>query len=184
MEWNFWGIRRGTIRYSMNAILVGDSKLSDLTDRHEQVDTFMGLAITGGITGSVSTGAYVADRARTSYKLSKADETGGKYFQDWEQIKDQLADYSIGELADAQKDVLANKDIPKEGRRALSDYIYYSTYQQALIGANQQRHEDNKAYAKTENAKRLRESIANKQSVVLQRSTKKGAIRSRIGRPG
>ena len=112
---------------AMNAILVGDSKLSDLTDIDEQVDTFMGLAITGGVTGSVSTGAYVADRARTSYKLSKADETGGEYFQNWEQLKDQLADYSIGELADAQKDVLANKDIPKEGREH-SQTIYITPH--------------------------------------------------------
>ena len=59
----------GTI---LNAMTVGDSKLSDLTDGRQQLTTFLVCSAYGGFTSTVNSAAYVRDRIDNARKYNEA----------------------------------------------------------------------------------------------------------------
>ena len=132
---------------AMNAIFIGDNKLSDLTDIDQQVDTFMGLALTGGVMGTVNTSAYVIDRTRTANQLKKADSEAAQYIANWDGIKEQLKNLPVEERSQTIKDVLKRNDLTIPAKKAFADYTRTLTYRDALLGAAGQKMEDNRAEA-------------------------------------
>ncbi|MDD3230277.1 MAG: JAB domain-containing protein [Oscillospiraceae bacterium] len=163
----------------MNALLIGDNKMSDLTDIDRQVDTFMGLALTGGVMGTINTAAYIKDRSRTAGKLNEADRKSSEYFQEWDVIKSQLKDFSVDERSQSIKDVLKRTDIPNEAKKSFADYISALTYRDSLIGADSQIKKENKDLAEQNG----REMIINPRlkKVLSTVNQEKMELESRLG---
>lgn len=132
---------------AMNAIFIGDNKLSDLTDIDQQVDTFMGLALTGGVMGTVNTSAYVIDRTRTANQLKKADSEAAQYIANWDGIKEQLKNLPVEERSQTIKDVLKRNDLTIPAKKAFADYTRTLTYRDALLGAAEQKLEESRIEA-------------------------------------
>lgn len=130
-----------------NSLFIGDNKLSDLTNIDEQVDIFMGLALTGGVMGTVNTGAYVIDRTRTANQLRQADSEASQYIANWDGIKDQLANLPVEERSQTIKDVLGRNDLTVPAKKAFADYTRTLTYRDALLGAAGQKMEDDRTEA-------------------------------------
>ena len=119
----------------MNALLVGDNKLSDLVDLDEQVDTFMGLALTGGAMSALNTGGYTIDRARVGRRLRVADKAAGELFGNWARQKALLGDMNVGERTASVAATLRRNDITNEAKKAYMDYATSLTFKESMTGA-------------------------------------------------
>lgn len=151
---------------AMNAIIVGDQKLSDLTDIDQQIDTFMGLAITGGAMSGVNTAGYAADRVRTDRTLKTADQAALNYFDNWEKIKPQIEEMSVEDRADALKEVLKRNDISIPAKNAFSGYVSSLTYKEALTSSSDELRKQNAQKAR-QTGEKLYNTIQDKRSLAL-----------------
>jgi len=122
----------------MNAIFIGDEKLKDLVDLEQQVDTFMGLSITGGAMSGLRTGSYVADRANTRRKLNRDSKAASKYFDNWEETSKEFQNLSAEDRSIALTAMLQDNSIPKEAKEAFTKYAQTQTYHDSLTGAGEE----------------------------------------------
>lgn len=120
----------------LNSIFIGDEKLSDITDIEKQVDTFMGLFLTGGLMSAVNTSAVGVDFAKTSYKINNLNKKGYDIDADnWETFTQQVKDADINERKEIIKEIIQNDEISKEYKDIASQYIFNQSYKESMIGS-------------------------------------------------
>ncbi len=150
----------------MNALFIGDNKLSDLTDIDQQVDTFMGLALTGGAMSSLNTLSYSTDRVLTEKKVRNADQQASTLFDGWDEVKSQLSGMSAEERTETLRDVLKRENISIPAKKAFTDYVSGITYKESLAGAAEAKAQQDAETAK-ETGNRLYETLQDKRSIAL-----------------
>jgi len=122
----------------LNSLFVGDSHLSDLYDLEQQVDTFMGLSLTGGLMGGIRTTGYAADRAQSAKKLRRTDRTASSLFPNWDKMKSQIEGMTLAERKASILDIAISKDIPGPAKAAYTDYVGAKNYQDVLSGIKEE----------------------------------------------
>ncbi|MFA6977368.1 MAG: hypothetical protein WC194_11720, partial [Mesotoga sp.] len=151
---------------AMNALIVGDNKLSDLTDVHEQIDIFMGLALTGGVMGTVSSAAYLRDRNRVNARIKNADRQAAAAIEGWDETKEQIGNMSVSERTRAAADAMLDDSVPVGARKAYADYIINLSQRDSMLGAMQEKQVRDIEIGK-ETGTRLYSSLRDKRSVAL-----------------
>lgn len=112
----------------LNAILVGDNKLSDLTDAEQQVDIVLGVGLFGGFVSGIKTAGYPVGRARAKHKLQRADTRGNAEFggDSWTQIRgiidtaeDENLSHAVTDAANRYGETQAQQKLILEYAKAL-----------------------------------------------------------------
>ena len=71
-----------------DALLVGDTKWSDITDLDQQLDVALGVGVFGTVMSLLRIGGYRTPKYRARTAVDKADEKGLKLFgEKWENVK-------------------------------------------------------------------------------------------------
>lgn len=116
----------------MNALFVGDEKMSDLTNKDQQVDTFMGLLLSGGVMSGMQTTGYATDRIKTGHKLNKLDNIMPEYLSNWEELKGQISEMNVDDRKSAIIELSERNDMSLGARQNLVDYISTLSYNDAM----------------------------------------------------
>lgn len=119
---------------ALNAVIVGDSKLSDLLDADQQIDTFLGVSLMGGAISTLKTFGYGNKRLKLQKQVDAADRVGGELFGDrWEDTRESF------DMADAEgkKEIVAAiLDNPEYGSEKKQAFIDYARAKLLQTGAN------------------------------------------------
>ena len=112
-----------------DALLVGDTKWSDITDLDKQLDVALGVGVFGTFMSLLRIGGYRTPKYRARKAVEKADKDAASVFgEDWELVKDFIDTASDSELPN----VLANPSYTKEQAKAAFMYANAVKAQQAV----------------------------------------------------
>lgn len=111
-----------------NAILVGDSTLDSSDDTgvfnlDQNIDTFLGVALMGGIFSTIRTAAWRTPKYRARKEMEKARAKAKKKFgdQEWQDIEDRLAEAGDEGMSSVLSEVIIGERNP-EREKAILDY--------------------------------------------------------------
>lgn len=111
-----------------NAILVGDSTLDSSDDTgvfnlDQNIDTFLGVALMGGVFSTIRTAAWRTPKYRARKEMEKAREEAKKKFGDqaWQDIEDRLAEAGDEGMSSVLSEVIIGERNP-EREKAILDY--------------------------------------------------------------
>lgn len=108
----------------LNAWLVGDNSLSDLTDIDRQIDIVLGVGLFGGAISAVKTGHYGYTVARSEYEMKRASSIASVELtgERWQEIRETIDGLDGVELKDSLVHILSDDGISEKGRRAVMRY--------------------------------------------------------------
>ena len=155
----------GTI---LNATFIGDQEYKDVLDMDENLDMLAGFLITQGPMSAARSVGYGIDRAQSNRDLRRFDSENSNFFDNWEGLKNQLADLPLLERIAIQKQMFARDDISIAAKKSFGKYVAALTYNDALTGAAEGRKEVD-LIAATANGQKLANEIQDKRSIVLRR---------------
>lgn len=111
-----------------NAILVGDSTLDSSDDTgvfnlDQNIDTFLGVALMGGVFSTIRTAAWRTPKYRARKEMEKARDEAKKKFGDqaWQDIEDRLAEAGDEGMSSVLSEVIIGERNP-EREKAILDY--------------------------------------------------------------
>ena len=111
-----------------NAILVGDSTLDSSDDTgvfnlDQNIDTFLGVALMGGVFSTIRTAAWRTPKYRARKEMEKARAKAKKKFgdQEWQDIEDRLAEAGDEGMSSVLSEVIIGERNP-EREKAILDY--------------------------------------------------------------
>lgn len=111
-----------------NAILVGDSTLNSSDDTgvfnlDQNIDTFLGVALMGGVFSTIRTAAWRTPKYRARKEMEKARAKAKKKFgdQEWQDIEDRLAEAGDEGMSSVLSEVIIGERNP-EREKAILDY--------------------------------------------------------------
>lgn len=111
-----------------NAILVGDSTLDSSDDTgvfnlDQNIDTFLGVALMGGVFSTIRTAAWRTPKYRARKEMEKARAKAKKKFGDqaWQDIEDRLAEAGDEGMSSVLSEVIIGERNP-EREKAILDY--------------------------------------------------------------
>lgn len=112
----------------VNAILVGDSTLDSSDDTgvfnlDQNIDTFLGVALMGGVFSTIRTAAWRTPKYRARKEMEKARAKAKKKFgdQEWQDIEDRLAEAGDEGMSSVLSEVIIGERNP-EREKAILDY--------------------------------------------------------------
>lgn len=129
-----------------NAILVGDSTLDSSDDTgvfnlDQNIDTFLGVALMGGVFSTIRTAAWRTPKYRARKEMEKARAKAKKKFgdQEWQDIEDRLAEAGDEGMSSVLSEVIIGERNP-EREKAILDYAKsIKIYEGALKGDEKHR---------------------------------------------
>ena len=154
----------GTI---LNATFIGDQEYKDVLDMDENLDMLAGFLITQGPMSAAKSFGYGIDRAQSNRDLKRFSSENSNHFDNWEGLKNQLADLPLLERIAIQKQMFARDDISIGAKESFGKYVAALTYNDALTGAAEGRKEVDLTAA-TANGQKLANEIQDKRSIVLK----------------
>nr|DAH91542.1 MAG TPA: Type I restriction enzyme [Caudoviricetes sp.] len=111
-----------------NAILVGDNTLDSSDDTgvfnlDQNIDTFLGVALMGGVFSTIRTAAWRTPKYRARKEMEKARAKAKKKFgdQEWQDIEDRLAEAGDEGMSSVLSEVIIGERNP-EREKAILDY--------------------------------------------------------------
>lgn len=111
-----------------NAILVGDNTLDSSDDTgvfnlDQNIDTFLGVALMGGVFSTIRTAAWRTPKYRARKEMEKARDEAKKKFGDqaWQDIEDRLAEAGDEGMSSVLSEVIIGERNP-EREKAILDY--------------------------------------------------------------
>lgn len=107
----------------LNAVFIGDQKLSDLTDWDQQLDTFLGVAMMAGFFSAARTGAYVGARYSANKKYNQANAEAERVIgEPWQGLKEYIDQSPLEQRGDKLEERLKNSGLSLEQRMAVLEY--------------------------------------------------------------
>lgn len=119
---------------AMNALTVGDNKLSDLVDVDTQIDTFLGVSAFGGFFSGIKTAGYAKQKYEEKKKLNEAGMEASNVIGDgWEPLKDRIDEADDIELHSILSETMSDREISDEQKQSV---LLYAGRLKAYHGAN------------------------------------------------
>ncbi|GEM_PF-908094 len=107
----------------LNSLFTGDNKLSDLTDKDQQIDIVLGVGLFGGFMSGVKTTGYMVGKARSEGKLHERDRIGKARFGDnWDSIRKAIQEAEEKDLGTTIQDLTQNFAESNEQARSIVEY--------------------------------------------------------------
>lgn len=107
----------------LNSLFTGDNKLSDLTDKDQQIDIVLGVGLFGGFMSGVKTAGYMVGKARSEGKLHERDRIGKARFGDnWDSIREAIQEAEEKDLGTTIQDLTQNFAESNEQARSIVEY--------------------------------------------------------------
>lgn len=106
----------------LNSLLVGDNKLSDLTDADQQIDIVLGVGLFGGFVSGIKTGGYIAGRRKANLNLRKAErKCSSEYGEEWSAIQSTIDNAEDADIATTVvKSIAENAKTPEQANAVVS----------------------------------------------------------------
>lgn len=130
-----------------NAILVGDNTLDASDDTgvfnlDQNIDTFLGVALMGGVFSAVRTAMWRTPKYRARMEMEKArDEARTKYGSEaWQEIEDRMAEAGDSGMSAVLSTVIAGENSPEKAK-ALLDYAKSIKKYEGLLAGDEKRRE-------------------------------------------
>lgn len=130
-----------------NAILVGDNTLDASDDTgvfnlDQNIDTFLGVAIMGGVFSAVRTAMWRTPKYRARMEMEKArDEARTKYGSEaWQEIEDRMAEAGDSGMSAVLSTVIAGENSPEKAK-ALLDYAKSIKKYEGMLAGDEKRRE-------------------------------------------
>ncbi len=119
-----WG--EEAVGTALNAMFVGDSRWSDLTDADQQIDTFLGVAMMGGFMSAIKTPGYRTPEHRARKDVERAEEYASLVFgPGWNGLRLKINRAATSDTGDELNLVLTevlSSDMPAFQKRAVFEY--------------------------------------------------------------
>ncbi|MDY5632587.1 MAG: hypothetical protein SPF56_08880, partial [Bacteroidaceae bacterium] len=115
-----------------NAILVGDSRISDLWDGKTQKDIWGGMALSLGFMGALPTAGYGAARGYDAYKYHRMEhgvETADRLAafrlteEAWRPLKERIDNTTNEHMKDVLEDIIGTDRLQREEKEAALEYV-------------------------------------------------------------
>lgn len=131
---NFGEFAEEQIGTIANSLIVGDSKLSDLTDWDKQLDTALGVGVFGSAMSLLRTVGYRTPRYRARKSVERSDKIGSEAFGEaWEDIKNNIDNSESDEqLKQSINEVVLSPDYTEAQKKAVIEYSINLKAQQAV----------------------------------------------------
>lgn len=130
-----------------NAILVGDNTLDASDDTgvfnlDQNIDTFLGVALMGGVFSAVRTAMWRTPKYRARMEMEKArDEARTKYGSEaWQEIEDRMAEAGDSGMSAVLSTVIAGENSPEKAK-ALLDYAKSIKKYEGMLAGDEKRRE-------------------------------------------
>lgn len=130
-----------------NAILVGDNTLDASDDTgvfnlDQNIDTFLGVALMGGVFSAVRTAMWRTPKYRARMEMEKArDEARTKYGSEaWQEIEDRMAEAGDDGMSAVLSTVIAGENSPEKAK-ALLDYAKSIKKYEGMLAGDEKRRE-------------------------------------------
>lgn len=130
-----------------NAILVGDNTLDASDDTgvfnlDQNIDTFLGVALMGGVFSAVRTAMWRTPKYRARMEMEKArDEARTKYGSEaWQEIEDRMAEAGDSGMSAVLSTVIASENSPEKAK-ALLDYAKSIKKYEGMLAGDEKRRE-------------------------------------------
>lgn len=130
-----------------NAILVGDNTLDASDDTgvfnlDQNIDTFLGVALMGGVFSAVRTAMWRTPKYRARMEMEKArDEARTKYGSEaWQEIEDRMAEAGDSGMSAVLSTVIAGENSPEKAK-ALLDYAKSIKKYEGMLTGDEKRRE-------------------------------------------
>ena len=130
-----------------NAILVGDNTLDASDDTgvfnlDQNIDTFLGVALMGGVFSAVRTAMWRTPKYRARMEMEKArDEARKKYGSEaWQEIEDRMAEAGDSGMSAVLSTVIAGENSPEKAK-ALLDYAKSIKKYEGMLAGDEKRRE-------------------------------------------
>lgn len=130
-----------------NAILVGDNTLDASDDTgvfnlDQNIDTFLGVALMGGVFSAVRTAMWRTPKYRARMEMEKArDEARTKYGSEaWQEIEDRMAEAGDSGMSAVLSTVIAGENSPEKAK-ALLDYAKSIKKYEGMLSGDEKRRE-------------------------------------------
>lgn len=130
-----------------NAILVGDNTLDASDDTgvfnlDQNIDTFLGVALMGGVFSAVRTAMWRTPKYRARKEMEKArDEARTKYGSEaWQEIEDRMAEAGDSGMSAVLSTVIAGENSPEKAK-ALLDYAKSIKKYEGMLAGDEKRRE-------------------------------------------
>lgn len=138
----------------LNGVFVGDmtfdtDKDTGIFNLDNNIDTFLGVAVLGGLFSGVKTVGYGAQKINgyiSKYdarkRMDASEMAARSAFGDdssWEAIRQTLAEGNVGEVKSVLEDVFNNPDYSEEQKRAVFDYAEKATAFKGVLMSEQKR---------------------------------------------
>ena len=130
-----------------NAILVGDNTLDASDDTgvfnlDQNIDTFLGVALMGGVFSAVRTAMWRTPKYRARMEMEKArDEARTKYGSEaWQEIEDRMAEAGDSGMSAVLSTVIAGENSPEKAK-ALLDYAKIIKKYEGMLAGDEKRRE-------------------------------------------
>lgn len=132
----------------MNALVVGDQTLdadpeTGLFNRDQIIDTFLGVALMGGILSGIKTVGYRTPKYQARKAMNDAEKNCRSVFDNKNvNLDDILATLSNGNVAEVKAaliDIVTNPDYTEEQKLAVLDYASKATAYKGILTSEQKR---------------------------------------------
>lgn len=130
-----------------NTILVGDNTLDASDDTgvfnlDQNIDTFLGVALMGGVFSAVRTAMWRTPKYRARMEMEKArDEARTKYGSEaWQEIEDRMAEAGDSGMSAVLSTVIAGENSPEKAK-ALLDYAKSIKKYEGMLAGDEKRRE-------------------------------------------
>ncbi len=130
-----------------NAILVGDNTLDASDDTgvfnlDQNIDTFLGVALMGGVFSAVRTAMWRTPKYRARMEMEKArNKARTKYGSEaWQEIEDRMAEAGDSGMSAVLSTVIAGENSPEKAK-ALLDYAKSIKKYEGMLAGDEKRRE-------------------------------------------
>ena len=130
-----------------NAILVGDNTLDASDDTgvfnlDQNIDTFLGVALMGGVFSAVRTAMWRTPKYRARMEMEKARNKARKKYgsEAWQEIEDRMAEAGDSGMSAVLSTVIAGENSPEKAK-ALLDYAKSIKKYEGMLAGDEKRRE-------------------------------------------
>lgn len=107
----------------LNSLFVGDNSLSDLTDKEQQIDIFLGVGLFGGFVSGIKTAGYPIARYKAKKNLHDADKNGQfRFASEWDGIRETIDNADEQQLPNVVISLANEKAQSNEQAKSIAAY--------------------------------------------------------------